>query len=71
MNPRETPIAINRGLLQGSIISPLLANIYLHELDVFIQNKIIPKYTVGDKKIADKTNYYIRSQVLKSEIKEN
>ena len=59
------------GTPQGSIISPLLANIYLHELDVFIQDQLIPKYTVGDKRIADKADYYRRTHILKNEIKEN
>jgi len=46
---------------QGSTFSPLLANIYLHELDVFIQDEIILKYTVGEKGLADKASVYRRS----------
>jgi hypothetical protein len=41
----------------------------LHELDVYIQDEIIPKYTVGDKRIADKASLYRRSHVLKNEKK--
>lgn len=30
------------GVPQGSLISPLLANLYLHQLDLFVENNLIP-----------------------------
>jgi group II intron reverse transcriptase/maturase len=35
------------GTPQGSIISPILSNIVLHKLDVFIEENLKPKYTSG------------------------
>ena len=40
----------SEGVTQGSLISPVLANIYLHELDVFVTNELIPMYTTGDER---------------------
>jgi len=38
------------GIPQGSVLSPLLANIVLHELDKYLIETIIPEYTKGKRR---------------------
>ena len=45
------------GAPQGGIISPLLSNVYMHKLDEFIEKKLIPQYTRGEKR-APNLEYY-------------
>ena len=35
------------GVPQGGVASPILSNIYLHKLDVFVEHVLIPEYTRG------------------------
>ncbi len=35
------------GCPQGGVVSPILSNIYLHKLDEFIEQELIPQYTRG------------------------
>ena len=39
------------GTPQGGILSPLLANIYLHELDRYVEDQLIPVYTRGKMRV--------------------
>jgi hypothetical protein len=38
------------GAPQGGVVSPLLSNIYLHKMDNFVENVLIPEYTRGDSR---------------------
>ncbi len=42
------------GVPQGSIVSPVLSNILLDKLDTFVETVLIPHYTKGDKRRANK-----------------
>jgi group II intron reverse transcriptase/maturase len=38
------------GAPQGGVASPILSNIYLHRLDVFVETVLIPQYTRGERR---------------------
>jgi len=50
------------GAPQGGIISPLFANIVLNELDVFVEDTLIPQYTKGTQRRANKENLRLRQK---------
>ena len=38
------------GVPQGSVVSPVMSNIYLHKLDSFVETALIPEYTRGGRR---------------------
>jgi len=41
------------GTPQGGVISPLLANIFLNELDEYVEQELVPQYTRGERRKAN------------------
>ena len=48
------------GAPQGGVVSPVLSNIYLHKLDDFAGNTLIPEYTRGETRTRNKEYERVR-----------
>ena len=48
------------GAPQGGVVSPILSNIYLHRLDDFAENTLIPEYTRGETRTRNKEYEKVR-----------
>ena len=51
------------GAPQGSIIGPILSNIYLSKLDAFVEQQLIPAHTRGERRRANPTYSRIDSAI--------
>jgi hypothetical protein len=51
------------GIIQGGVLSPVLANIYMTPFDKWVENHLIPKYTKGKR---EKTNLFY-TKMIRSE----
>jgi group II intron reverse transcriptase/maturase len=45
------------GIPQGSILSPLLSNLYLNELDQYVATELLPEWNNGEKRPTDRSEY--------------
>ncbi len=51
------------GAPQGSIVGPILSNIYLSKLDAFVERTLIPAFTKGERRRANPTYSRIESAI--------
>ena len=54
------------GTPQGGVISPILSNIMLNELDQFMENELLPAYNRGERKADNKEYKQLSAEIRKA-----
>jgi len=54
------------GVPQGGVVSPILSNIILNELDKFVETELIPQYTTGRQRRDNPEYQYLNRQMRKA-----
>jgi hypothetical protein len=54
------------GAPQGGIASPVLSNIYLDRFDRFVEQRLIPEYTRGEKRRSEPRYHRVEHQIAKA-----
>jgi group II intron reverse transcriptase/maturase len=54
------------GAPQGGVVSPILCNIYLHRLDDYVENTLIPEYTRGTRRVRNAEYERLRHRLARA-----
>src|SRR6187455_1996048 len=54
------------GAPQGGVVSPILSNIYLHKLDVYVETVLIPQHTRGTRRRPNPEYERIRARIRRA-----
>jgi len=54
------------GVPQGGVASPILSNIYLHRLDVFVEKALLPEYNRGVRRVHNPAYQKVQRELAKA-----